>query len=59
MKFVAEFEEDNELLPMYVDMSECVFPEAGQYNFAVFFTARDGGEVIKGEHPFTVRSPEE
>lgn len=58
-KFVAEFEEDNELLPMYVDMRECVFPEPGQYNFAVFFTARDGGEALKGEHPFTVRSPEE
>ncbi len=59
VKFVAEFEEDNELLPMYVDMSECVFPEAGHYNFAVFFTARDGGEALKGEYPFTVRSPEE
>ncbi len=59
VKFVAEFEDDNELLPMYVEMSECVFPEAGHYNFAVFFTARDGGEALKAEHPFTVRSPEE
>lgn len=59
VKFVAEFEQDNELLPMYVDMSECVFPEAGHYNFAVHFAAPDGGEALKGEHPFTVLSQEE
>jgi hypothetical protein len=40
-------------------MSECVFPEAGHYNFEVYFTAYTGGEVIKGEHSFTVRSPED
>ena len=54
MKFVAKFEEDNELLPMYVDMGECVFPEAGHYNFEAYFTARDGGDVLKGEHPFKI-----
>lgn len=58
-KFVAEFEEDNELLPLYVDMSECAFPEAGRYNFAVSFFVRDRGETLKGEHPFTVLSQEE
>ena len=58
-KFVAEFEEDNDLLPLYVDMSECVFPEAGHDNFAVFFSAHDGGEALKGEHPFQVHSQEE
>jgi hypothetical protein len=59
VKFIAEFEEDNEPLPMYVDMGECVFPEAGQYNFAVYLTAHDGGEALKGEHAFKVFSQEE
>ncbi|HTU93715.1 MAG TPA: hypothetical protein VMF69_26785 [Gemmataceae bacterium] len=58
-KFVAEFEEDNELLPLYVDMSECVFPEAGLYSFAIHLTAQDGDEALKGEHPFTVLLQEE
>jgi len=58
MKFFATFEEDNELLPLYVDVGDCVFPEAGHYNFEVFFSAR-GSEALKGEHPFTVLSQEE
>lgn len=57
--FLAEFEEDNELLPWYVDIDNCVFPEVGQYNFEVSFAARDGGEALKGEHLFSVRSQEE
>jgi hypothetical protein len=59
VKFFAAFEEENELLPLYVDIGECVFPEAGHYNFEVYFTARDGGDALKGEHPFTVLSQEE
>jgi hypothetical protein len=58
-KFLAEFEEDNDLLPLYVNMSECVFPEAGHYNFAVSFTVHDGDDALKGEHPFKVFSQEE
>jgi hypothetical protein len=58
VKFAATFDEDNELLPLYVDIGDCVFPEAGQYNFEVYFSAR-GGEAMKGEHPFTVFSPGE
>ena len=58
-KFVAEFEEDNDRLPRYVNIDNCVFPEAGHYNFEVYFTAHDGGEVLKGEHPFKVLSQEE
>ena len=53
-KFLPTFREDNELLPFYVDVGECVFPEPGHYNFEVYFSARDGGEALKGEHPFTV-----
>lgn len=40
-------------------MSECVFPEAGHYSFANYLTAHDGGEALKGEHPFKVLSQEE
>ncbi len=58
-KFLAEFEEDNEFLPRYVHIDNCVFPEAGHYNFQVSFAVRDSGEALKGEHPFTVRSQEE
>jgi hypothetical protein len=58
-KFLAEFEEDNDLLPLYVNMSECVFPEVGHYNFEVHLSAQDGGEALKGEHPFSVLPLEE
>ena len=58
-KFFAEFGEDNNLLPMYVNMGGCMFPEAGYYNFAVYLTAHDGGEALKGEHAFKVFSQEE
>ena len=59
MKFSAIFQENNELLPLYVEVGECVFPEAGPYNFEVYFSARDGGEALMGEHPFTVLLREE
>ena len=58
VKFFATFQDDNELLPLYVDVGDCVFPEAGPYSFAVYFSARSG-EALKGEHPFTVFSHEE
>jgi hypothetical protein len=58
VKFVAVFPEENELLPLYVDIADCVFPEGGRYNFAVSFSAR-GGEALKGEYPFTVFAHEE
>jgi hypothetical protein len=58
VKFLAMFEEDNELLPLYVEVGDCMFPEAGLYSFEIYFSARDGGEALKGEHPFTVFSHE-
>jgi hypothetical protein len=58
VKLHVTFPEDNGLLPLYVDVGDCVFPEAGQYSFEVRFSA-GGGEALKGEHPFTVRSREE
>ena len=59
MKFLATFHEDNEVLPLYVKVGDCVFPEAGPYSFEIFFSARDGGDALKGEHPFSVFSHEE
>jgi hypothetical protein len=36
-----------------------MFPEAGQYAFEIYFSARDGGDALKGEHPFSVLSHQE
>jgi hypothetical protein len=59
VKFLATFQEDNELLPLYVVVGDCVFPEPGPYRFEIYFAARDGGEALKGEHPFAVLLHEE
>jgi hypothetical protein len=59
VKFLARFQEDNELLPLYVEVGDCVFPEAGLYSFEIYFSAHRGGAALKGEHPFTVISHEE
>jgi len=56
VKFDATFGENNELLPLCVDIGECAFPEAGTYTFEVYFSARGGGEAIKSELPFRVLS---
>jgi len=58
VKFVAAFQEDHELLPLYVEVGNCVYPEAGQYSFEIYFSTR-GGDALKGEHPLTVVSYEE
>ena len=54
VKFVASFEQDNDLLPLHVEMGDCSFPGAGPYNFEVYLSAQGGGEALKGEHPFNV-----
>lgn len=58
VKFSATFHEVNELLPLYVDLGDCIFTEAGHYNFEVYFSTPDG-EALKGEQPFTLLSQEE
>jgi hypothetical protein len=58
-KFLATFQVDQELLPLYIDVGQCVFPESGPYRFEVHFSVRGGGEAMKGEHPFDVLAPEE
>jgi hypothetical protein len=59
LNFVASFAEGDQLLLLYVPIGDCVFPEAGTYNFEVYFSARDGGEALKGEYPFNVFPREE
>ena len=58
INFHATFDEENDLLPVFIDLGHCVFPEAGPYNLEVYFSTRDG-EALNGEHPFTVLSDEE
>jgi hypothetical protein len=50
--FLATFEGDNELLPLYLDVGDCALPQPGLYTFQVWFTAANGAEALKAEHPF-------
>jgi hypothetical protein len=59
VRFPAAFEEDNELLPLYLDVGDCECPEPGLYTFQVWFTAANGEEALKAEHPFHARTNEE
>jgi hypothetical protein len=59
IEFFANFEEGRDLLPLYLNLGDCVFPEPGLFTFQVYFSARDGAEVLKGEHPFFVVLREE
>jgi hypothetical protein len=43
---------------IYIDLGDCVFPEAGQYNVEISFSTREG-EALKGEHPFFVHPDED
>jgi hypothetical protein len=58
-KFTASFPEDNDLLPLSVDIGECLFPEPGRCTFQVWFLSRSGHEAQKGEQPFDVLAIEE
>ena len=51
IEFVASFEQDNELLPLVVEIENCVFTEAGQYAFEVYFSARGGHASSEGRSP--------
>jgi hypothetical protein len=59
VRFPAAFEEDNQLLPFYLDLGDCAFPEPGLYTFQVLFTAPNREEALKAEHPFYVLPHEE
>ncbi len=58
-KFPATFEEDNEILPLFVTLENCTFRQSGQYLFQVWFAARRGLDVQKAEQPFYVLRNEE
>jgi hypothetical protein len=53
-KFRAEFEENNEVLPLYAELGSCEFPEPSVYNVRVRFSPGDGADVLKGDLPFPV-----
>jgi hypothetical protein len=57
-KFVAEFVQENQLVPHGIDIGDVVFPNSGLYRFEVYFAMR-GAEVLKGEHPLTIVSDED
>jgi hypothetical protein len=59
VKFLAPFDEDNQLLVMYVELGECVFPHAGQYSIEISFSSGTGSDALKGEHPFFIVLHEE
>jgi len=58
LEFNARFDQDNALVPMYLELGQCLFPEAGAFRFEINFNTGDR-EVLKGEHPFHVLSIEE
>jgi hypothetical protein len=58
-KFEVEFDEDHQVQPLYLDLGECEFPEAGQYVIQVWFSPGQGQDVLKAEHPFDLFEYEE
>jgi len=52
--FQATFQDDNEVLPLCVDLGECEFPQAGSYSVQVWFSPPTGRDVLKAEQPFYV-----
>ena len=59
VRFVAAFSATNEVLPFWVEIGACAFPQPGQYTFQVWFSSRDGAEALKGEQAFYARKHEE
>ena len=53
-KFQVEFDEDNQVLPLCVNLGWCEFPGAGLYTVQVWFYQEQGMDVLKGELPFSV-----
>ncbi len=50
----VEFDEDNVILPLLVDLGDWEFEAQGRYAFQVWFSAPSGGNALKGELPFHV-----
>src|SRR5688572_17297815 len=53
-RYSVTFHEDNEIRPLFVEIDDLTFPQHGGYFFEVWFTDKDGVEVLKGELPFQV-----
>jgi hypothetical protein len=56
-RFVAEFDEEYQIMPYDIDMGECVFPNDGLFRFEVYF-AIQGTEVLKGEFSLEIIASE-
>jgi hypothetical protein len=59
VKFEVEFQRNNEVLPVGVDLDRCEFPQPGGYTFQVWFAAKKGADALKAEQPFDVLQDEE
>jgi hypothetical protein len=58
-KFRAAFQQNNELLPLYVDIANCIFQLPGEHAFEVWFAASEGEAAQKGELPFFLYEDQE
>jgi len=58
-EFAVFFPEDNERIAKSVVIENLVFPHAGEYSFEIWFEARNGVEVMKAEHIFSIAVYEE
>jgi hypothetical protein len=55
VEFDVEFPGDNLVLPLWVNLEGCEFPEAGRYVVEIFFArGTRGADVLKGEQLFDV-----
>jgi Family of unknown function (DUF6941) len=59
VKFLTTFTEDDDSFAASINLGECVFHTPGTYTFQVWFSVRDGEDVLKAELPFTVHALEE
>ncbi len=59
VEFLATFQVDNDSIFVPVEVGNCPFPEPGYYTAQIWFSARDGGETMRGEQPFIVYSDED
>jgi hypothetical protein len=57
--FQVAFDEDNQVVPCVVDLGWCEFREAGLYAVQVWFSPREGQDVLKAELTFEVLENEE
>jgi hypothetical protein len=58
-KFEVEFDEDHQVVPLYLDLGLCEFPEPGLYMVQLWFSPAQGQDVLKAELPFDVLENEE